>query len=717
MYPNSGTGLSIEARVDTFAYDVMGNMTLAWNDFSHVTRTYNKDGTLATETQMLRHYADTTFDNRHYYNLTYTYDLNGRRTALIHPDSLAPSGTDTVQLYDYTSFGALASVTNVFGEEHTFSYDAEGRLTGIDSPGSSDWTFEYDNDSRLASRLGPYHNETLTYDQRGLITGINASGSVDYDMTNYYSGLGHVIASYQDRTIGDDVIEQFGNDAMGRVKWQRAGGSSSTHPTQEYEYAGNGSGRLNRIVGIAADYPPYGWIPDTTYNEYDGAGNVELSGRRQYYWTGADPAGADRRASQSYYSADGKLMVQQTYQDSLNNNLVVMKRRGMYEEYWYDALGRRVLVRGRADSLCFGTDCYSSIERFAWDGDQILYEIRHPGDDDLSTASLNYSPRAAVSPGEQYGIVGYTHGGQTDRPLDVYRMNYEQNPVRFMPTTDYRGTMDAGRTMSSTQFGCSPVWSEGCEEVDWPGEYQMTYRNESQYHRPYDWFGSLVQDKKDGTGLMYMRNRYYDPQTGQFTQEDPIGLAGGLNLYGFAGGDPINFSDPFGLCPQYICQLMTTLLSPVGVQTRYAHLNSTSVTAGMQVSQGQALGESGNTGRSTGPHLHYETRTITAGSGSALQNSQSQPVDPSSISGLSSPVGDAPVSSGFGLRPDPVHGELSGHNGTDFAVPTGTSVNSTAAGEVALSGTLPGYGNVVYVNHKVPLLFTLKRPEGESNNK
>jgi hypothetical protein len=29
---------------------------------------------------------------------------------------------------------------------------------------------------------------------------------------------------------------------------------------------------------------------------------------------------------------------------------------------------------------------------------------------------------------------------------------------------------------------------------------------------------------------------------------DPIGLAGGLNVYGFAGRDPINFSDPFGLC-------------------------------------------------------------------------------------------------------------------------------------------------------------------------
>jgi uncharacterized protein RhaS with RHS repeats len=40
-----------------------------------------------------------------------------------------------------------------------------------------------------------------------------------------------------------------------------------------------------------------------------------------------------------------------------------------------------------------------------------------------------------------------------------------------------------------------------------------------------------------------------DPGSGRFTQEDPIGLAGGLNLYGYADGDPVNFSDPFGLCP------------------------------------------------------------------------------------------------------------------------------------------------------------------------
>jgi hypothetical protein len=34
---------------------------------------------------------------------------------------------------------------------------------------------------------------------------------------------------------------------------------------------------------------------------------------------------------------------------------------------------------------------------------------------------------------------------------------------------------------------------------------------------------------------------------GPYTQPDPIGFAGGLNLYGYAGGDPVNNSDPFGL--------------------------------------------------------------------------------------------------------------------------------------------------------------------------
>jgi len=63
-----------------------------------------------------------------------------------------------------------------------------------------------------------------------------------------------------------------------------------------------------------------------------------------------------------------------------------------------------------------------------------------------------------------------------------------------------------------------------------------------------NWHGSVLESKRDKSGLDFKRNRYYDPQTGRFTQEDPLGLAGGLNLYGFAAGDPVNYSDPFGLC-------------------------------------------------------------------------------------------------------------------------------------------------------------------------
>jgi RHS repeat-associated protein len=57
----------------------------------------------------------------------------------------------------------------------------------------------------------------------------------------------------------------------------------------------------------------------------------------------------------------------------------------------------------------------------------------------------------------------------------------------------------------------------------------------------------LLQGASTSSGLPYLRNRYFDAATGRFTQPDPIGLVGGINLYGFTNGDPVNFSDPFGL--------------------------------------------------------------------------------------------------------------------------------------------------------------------------
>jgi len=50
-------------------------------------------------------------------------------------------------------------------------------------------------------------------------------------------------------------------------------------------------------------------------------------------------------------------------------------------------------------------------------------------------------------------------------------------------------------------------------------------------------------------GLLCMQARFYSPVFRRFLSEDPAGFSGGINLYAYTGGDPVNFLDPFGLGP------------------------------------------------------------------------------------------------------------------------------------------------------------------------
>jgi RHS repeat-associated protein len=90
---------------------------------------------------------------------------------------------------------------------------------------------------------------------------------------------------------------------------------------------------------------------------------------------------------------------------------------------------------------------------------------------------------------------------------------------------------------SCNQYGYSP--------------YGMTVKgNNGQANPTTDDQGNTSQytaRENDGTGLYYYRARYYMPSCGRFISEDPIGTSGGINLYGYVGGDPINATDPMGL--------------------------------------------------------------------------------------------------------------------------------------------------------------------------
>jgi RHS repeat-associated protein len=118
-----------------------------------------------------------------------------------------------------------------------------------------------------------------------------------------------------------------------------------------------------------------------------------------------------------------------------------------------------------------------------------------------------------------------------------------------------RGTFGAGPRAGQSSDCTEYPATNGCLPIRWPGWNTTAWQQEAAKPNTIGserfWFGTLAVGMRDATGQLYRRNRYYDPRSGQFTQPDPIGLAGGLNSYGFAAGDPVSYADPYGLCWQF----------------------------------------------------------------------------------------------------------------------------------------------------------------------
>jgi RHS repeat-associated protein len=146
--------------------------------------------------------------------------------------------------------------------------------------------------------------------------------------------------------------------------------------------------------------------------------------------------------------------------------------------------------------------------------------------------------------GDLSGRIGYVHASGIDAPLSMLRNN---EPVILH--RNWRGTYDMATDSNGKPIHCMPSGGVGCDDYPWPGWSPISYPYPPALLDTHICYGSLALNQYDESGLAYRRNRYYDPVSAQFTQQDPIGIAGGLNLYGYANGDPVNFSDPVGLAP------------------------------------------------------------------------------------------------------------------------------------------------------------------------
>ena len=768
-----GPNLCIAADTSTFGYDAPGRMVKADNGSARVRRMYYRNGALKSDTLKTAKYAppcapmpgDDLFTT-HVYGLAFTYDLDGRRTTLTHPSQFCASG-NCVEHYTYdNNISALDTVVDIRGNRHSFAYDLAGRLSTWHSSGNVVDEFRYDPESNLRAHTNAYLSDSSTFDWRGkMVSAHTQSPQGTADILLSYSGLGAVTASEQQGNIGGFNTEEFVVDALGnRAERQQTATDydlEDPHRLRTMRY-----NSFNQLEAIEAPSPqqPYFFLYRENYY-YDPAGNTtlfhritngnegggqithkdlpELKKTREVSSAiaGVGPntigstmsheessrstrtVGPSRHDSHmSYYDADNKLRVfNRVIGVGPLSDDRVYGMRGTFDEYRYDALGRRVLARTRRlGGGCPGTlDCQSRAVRTVWDGDRILYEIRavggdivqdttHPPDSTLTriesiTRAHDKLQLSVVTPGpnreehmalegglnssavrsfaadtipdpaiESDGTyVSYTHAlgvSGIDEPIGIHKFASQS----IFPHTGWRGMLAMGTYPNGAESDCAVAVP--CDRIDWPAANVTIDKGGYARSEAETWFGSLASTGTEGSGLQYLRNRYYDPKRGQFTQADPVGVGGGMNLYGFANGDAINYSDPFGLCPKgETCRRFT-----------FGHLSSKSVEENDQVSSGQVIGQSGNTGESTGPHLHYEVGDVDAKGTYKADMSAGPSTDGCPLADCSN-VSSRPAGMRKIVLPNgKVH--LRPHKGTDIKVPEGTVVHAPQGGEVVKSG-------------------------------
>ena len=177
-------------------------------------------------------------------------------------------------------------------------------------------------------------------------------------------------------------------------------------------------------------------------------------------------------------------------------------------EYRYDPLGRRIGKRVyRNESEQPQTDV-----QFVWQGMRLLQEVEHGfGSVYVYADSDSYEPLARID------------GKPGSEDIFYFHTNLAGLPEQL--------TDEAGLSVWRSEY---EGWGKSRDE--W---HDQRVRREQNLR-----FQGQYLDRE--TGLHYNTFRFYDADVGRFTQLDPIGLLGGVNLYQYAP-NPIDWVDPWGL--------------------------------------------------------------------------------------------------------------------------------------------------------------------------
>ncbi|MCI0456868.1 MAG: hypothetical protein L0Z62_07815 [Gemmataceae bacterium] len=533
----------------TTLFDAAGNVTSV-TDASNNTTTFAYDALnrLSSQTDPLGETATFAYDGVGH--LTSTTDRNGRRRDYAYDDAgrmttetwvNVGGGTADILTYSYDAVSNLLSAANGNGT-YAMTYDAVNRVTVAQGPFGVTQTFTYDaagNRTVVQDSLGGL--ATSTYDALNRLSRREIGGASPLRLDQTYNGNGQLETQTRFKDLaGSQYVgsSTYTYDTAGRLtNLHHTNGSAST--LGQYTYSYDAASRVtSEVINSATRTYTYDDSSQLTADgsstfTYDGTGNRTNSG----YSTGTGNRLANTPTWTYEYDDSGNLTKESlgpqdttwTYGYDHRNQMIWAERRAMdggtlqqRSEYQYDAFGNR--LQKKVDTN--GDGGFETTERYAYDG------WKRPVDAVGRAAQLvgleNWDIWADLD-GSSSLTTRYLRGDAIDQLLarlgaqSGWLLTDRQGSVRAV--TDRDGVLKD--TIAYDGFG--NVVSE--TDSSWGGRYKWTGR-----------------ELDSEIGLQYNRARYFDPDTGRWTTEDPKGFAAGnSNLYRYVHNGYTLATDPSGL--------------------------------------------------------------------------------------------------------------------------------------------------------------------------